>query len=214
MMSTWQNRITRYGEEAPDQLLANPKNWRTHPGSQTDALAGVLREVGIVQNVLVNERSGYVIDGHARIALALREGQPTIPVTYVDLSEAEEAEILVTLDPLAAMAGTDAVQLEALLAEVSSGEAGVQAMLAELAERAGLVDQEPQTPESLWEGMPEFEQEDKEAYQSIHIHFKTKDDVEEFARLVNQTITERTRYLWFPYIEIERYADKRYADES
>src|ERR1035437_1948516 len=30
----WQNRITRYGEAAPDQLLANPRNWRTHPQAQ------------------------------------------------------------------------------------------------------------------------------------------------------------------------------------
>ena len=32
----WQNRITRYGEAAPDQLLANEKNWRTHPQAQQD----------------------------------------------------------------------------------------------------------------------------------------------------------------------------------
>ena len=138
MAQPWQNRITRYGEEAPDQLLANPRNFRTHPGSQTDALSGVLREVGIVQNVIVNERSGFVVDGHARIALALREGQPTIPVTYVDLSDAEEAEILATLDPLAAMAGTDTAKLEVLLADVSSGEPAIQAMLAQMAEEAGL----------------------------------------------------------------------------
>ncbi len=25
---TWQNRIVGYGEEAPDQLMANPDNWR------------------------------------------------------------------------------------------------------------------------------------------------------------------------------------------
>jgi len=28
---TWRNRITGSGEEAPDQLLANPANWRIHP---------------------------------------------------------------------------------------------------------------------------------------------------------------------------------------
>jgi len=34
------NRITGTGEEAPDQLLANPANWRIHPKAQQDALAG------------------------------------------------------------------------------------------------------------------------------------------------------------------------------
>jgi len=138
MSTPWRNRIVGYGEEAPDQLLANPGNWRTHPFSQTDALGGVLRDVGLVQNVIVNKTSGFVVDGHARIALALRDGQPTIPVTYVELDPSEEALILATLDPLSAMAGTDAAQLDALLREVSTGDAALQAMLAGLAEQAGL----------------------------------------------------------------------------
>ena len=139
MADHWQNRITHYGSEAPDQLLANPRNFRTHPASQTDALAGVLSEVGVVQNVIVNARTGFVVDGHARIALALRTGQPSIPVTYVDLSEDEEAVILATLDPLSAMAGTDAAKLEDLLREVSTGDAAVQAMLDALATEVGIV---------------------------------------------------------------------------
>ena len=136
---TWQNRIVGYGEEPPDQLLANPRNWRTHPASQTDALAGVLRETGWVQNVIVNRTTGFVVDGHARIALALRDGQPTVPITYVELDEAEEALILASLDPIAALAGADAAKLDDLLREVSTGEAAVAQMLADLAEQHGVV---------------------------------------------------------------------------
>ena len=36
--SAWRNRIVGSGEEAPAQLVANPGNWRTHPGPQRDAL--------------------------------------------------------------------------------------------------------------------------------------------------------------------------------
>ena len=134
----WVNRIVGYGEEAPDQLLANPKNWRIHPKPQQDALSGVLHEVGVVQNILVNRTTGNVVDGHLRVALAISENQPLIPVTYVELSEAEEAEILATLDPLAAMAATDKDQLEALLREVSSGDDAVTAMLADMAAKSGI----------------------------------------------------------------------------
>ena len=45
--STWRNRIVGYSEEEPDQLLANPSNWRIHPAAQAEALKGVLAEVGI-----------------------------------------------------------------------------------------------------------------------------------------------------------------------
>jgi hypothetical protein len=68
------NRIVASGEEAPDQLLANPANWRIHPKAQQDALSGALDAVGWVQQVLVNRRSGFVVDGHARVALALSRG--------------------------------------------------------------------------------------------------------------------------------------------
>jgi len=135
----WANRIVGYGEEAPAALLANPANFRLHPKPQQDALAGVLAEVGLVQNVIVNRRTQHVVDGHLRISLAMRDDQPTVPITYVDLSEDEERLILATLDPIAAMAATDRDQLAALLEEVSTGEAAVQAMLAEMAEREGIV---------------------------------------------------------------------------
>ena len=67
----WKNRIVGSGEEAPDQLLANPANWRVHPKVQQQALAGILGQVGWVQQVLVNRRTGHVVDGHLRVALAI-----------------------------------------------------------------------------------------------------------------------------------------------
>ena len=48
----WRNRIVGSGEEAPDQLVANPANWRTHPPEQQRALAGALGEVGWVAQVI------------------------------------------------------------------------------------------------------------------------------------------------------------------
>ncbi len=134
----WKNRIVGYGEEAPDQLLANPLNFRTHPKHQQDALAGVLAEVGVVQNVIVNQRTGFVVDGHLRISLAMRDNQPTVPVTYVDLEPHEEALILATLDPISALATADNEKLRDLLDEVSTSDAAVMQMLADLAEREGV----------------------------------------------------------------------------
>lgn len=136
--TTWQNRIIGSGDESPDQLLANPRNWRIHPTAQQEALAGVLEEVGWVQQVIVNRRSGHLIDGHLRVQLAMRADAEIIPVLYVDLDEAEEALALATLDPLSAMAGTDAGKLDDLLRDVSAGESAVQSMLADLATSSGL----------------------------------------------------------------------------
>jgi DNA-directed RNA polymerase specialized sigma54-like protein len=135
----WRNRIIGEGEQPASQFIANPANWRTHPQAQRDAMRGALNEVGWVQRVVVNARTGYLVDGHERVWQALQNGDAPVPYVEVDLSEAEEAYVLATLDPIGAMAAADKEQLDALLREVQSGEAGVQAMLAQLAQDVGIV---------------------------------------------------------------------------
>jgi DNA modification methylase len=103
----WRSRIVGYGEESPERLLANPFNFRIHTQAQKRALDGVLRAVGIVQNILVNRTTGRMLDGHLRLEMAISDCQPRIPVTYVELTEEEEKLVLATFDPLSAMAGKD-----------------------------------------------------------------------------------------------------------
>jgi DNA modification methylase len=148
----WANRIVGAGEAAPDQLLANPSNWRVHPKAQQEALAGVLDQIGWVGQVLVNQRTGHVVDGHLRVALAISRGEPSVPVLYVDLSPDEEQLVLASLDPLAAMATTDEAKLRELLAEVSVDSEALRAMLAALAPaepKSGLTDPDdvPEPPD-------------------------------------------------------------------
>ena len=145
------NRIVGSGEEPLDQIQFNPRNWRVHPLNQQNALKGVLEEVGWVQEVIVNKRTGNLIDGHLRCQLAAREGAKTIPVKYVDLSEEEEGLILSTLDPIAAMAATDKAKLDELFAGIETENADVLKMLDDIAEKERLeyakrdpVDAEPQ----------------------------------------------------------------------
>ena len=133
----WESRIIGHGEAAPSDLVGNPRNWRTHPQAQRDALAGVLDEVGWVQDVIVNKRTGYLVDGHARVAVAAQRGEDAVPVVYVDLSEDEERLILSTLDPLSAMAEADSEALTDLLAVVTAEDGALNAMLDALANDSG-----------------------------------------------------------------------------
>jgi len=132
------NRIIGSGEEQLDQIMFNPRNWRIHPLSQQDALKGVLEEVGWVQEVIINKRTGHLVDGHLRCQLAAREGAKTIPVKYVDLSEDEEALVLATLDPIAAMAATDKQKLGELFAGIESENENVRKMMDEIAAKERL----------------------------------------------------------------------------
>ncbi len=137
---TWENRIVGEGEVPPDQLLANPENWRIHPKEQQDALEAMLGGLGWIQRIVVNQRSGHVVDGHLRAALAISREQPTVPVLYVDLDDDQERMALATLDPLSAMAVADATKFVEVLSTVAQtdyytdlAEAG-KVMLADLLE--------------------------------------------------------------------------------
>jgi hypothetical protein len=136
--AAWRNRIVGHGDVAPADLVPNPRNWRTHPAEQQRALTGALAEVGWVAEVLVNRTTGHVVDGHLRIELALDRNEPTIPVTFVELSEDEERLVLATLDPLAAMADAEAASLAELLAGLEPADEALRALLDDLAREHGL----------------------------------------------------------------------------
>ncbi len=88
--------------------------------------------------VSVTKRTDNMIDGHLRCQLAARECAQTIPVVYVDLSEEEEALVLATLDPIAAMAASDKAKLDELMRAVQSDDERVQAMMADIAKKHGI----------------------------------------------------------------------------
>jgi hypothetical protein len=111
----WKSRIVESKMMRPSELEANPENWRTHPRRQMRALTSILDEVGWVTRVIYNQRTKRMIDGHARVELALAKGEAEIPVDIVDLSEREERLVLLTLDPSGALAGHNDGQLEALM---------------------------------------------------------------------------------------------------
>lgn len=148
-MTAWKNRIVGQGTEAPDQLLANPRNWRVHNDLQRSAIKGVLEEVGWVQNVIVNQRTGHIVDGHLRVSEAMKANASEVPVVYVDLTEEEEAKILATFDPISAMASTDQELLNGLLAEIETTSPGLQALLDSLAGEQELPGTEPPEQEGL-----------------------------------------------------------------
>ena len=112
------SRITGHGTADPAALVANPRNWRTHPPEQRSALVAELDRVGWVQSVIVNRTTGHLVDGHLRVAVAAERGEASIPVVYVELSPEEEARVLVALDPLGSMAGTNDALLQDLLDQV------------------------------------------------------------------------------------------------
>lgn len=132
------DRIKELRRVRASELQAHPLNWRKHPKAQRDALAAVLGEIGYADALLAYEPvagGGLVlIDGHLR---AETTPETEVPVLVLDVDDAEASKILATLDPLAAMAESDADKLDEILRDVQTGSEALAEMLESLAEDAG-----------------------------------------------------------------------------
>ncbi len=147
-------RRVRAGDLAP-----NPKNWRTHPKKQQDALRGVLAEIGYADALLARELDDgtlLLIDGHLR---AETTPETLVPVLVVDVDEVEADILLASLDPLAAMADSNADALKDLLAGLPDLGESLDAMFDRLAKDAGIsfeieeVDEGPEPQLARAEGL-------------------------------------------------------------
>ncbi len=134
----YQSRIVGHGQVDPRELAANPANWREHGPEQREAMREVLQTIGWVQGVIVNRTTGRLIDGHMRVEEAIRKGEATIPVCFVDLTEAEERRLIALFDPISGMAGLDRERLQELLADLRGESGGLEALLRSLRDAAGM----------------------------------------------------------------------------
>jgi DNA modification methylase len=111
------DRITELRRVKASELLPNPRNWRRHPSEQASALQGILKEVGYADALLARETPEglMLIDGHLR---AETTPDQCVPVLVLDLTEDEADKILLTLDPLGALATVDESSLRSLMDSV------------------------------------------------------------------------------------------------
>jgi len=135
------DRIKELKRIPASQLLDNQKNWRSHPQHQREALRGILEEIGFAGAELCyySERNGgrlTLVDGHLRKSEA---GDAALPCLITDLNDEEADKLLVTYDPIGAMAGADKDRLEALLRDVHTDSEALGNMLERLAKDNGIV---------------------------------------------------------------------------
>ena len=124
-----QDRIRELRRVLARDLLPNPKNWRRHPRAQTEALRGLLTEIGYADALLARELPDgrlMLVDGHLR---AETTPASVVPVLVLDVTEAEADKLLLTLDPLAAMAESDAERVQALIETVGTNSEAVEELL-------------------------------------------------------------------------------------
>jgi hypothetical protein len=131
----YKDRIKELRRVKAGDLIPSPHNWRRHPQYQQDALRGILDEVGYADAVLARETEAglEVIDGHLRTSL---DDDQLLPVLILDVTEEEAKKLLLTHDPIAALAESNEGDLQDLLDSLSFDSDAINEMLVNLIREA------------------------------------------------------------------------------
>lgn len=204
----------RYSELVKlSDLKPHPKNRNTHPQEQIERLAKIIEYQGVRHPIVVSKRSGLITKGHGRLAAAKFLKMESFPVEYQEY-ESDEQEYA---DLIADNAISDWSQLNFsgintdlpdLGPDFDIDVLGIQNFVLDISEKIGT------DPDSEWVDMPEFNQDDLLAVRKITINFRSQNDVVQFAEFINQQITDKTRWLWYPELERAVLKDKAYTNNE
>jgi ParB-like chromosome segregation protein Spo0J len=103
----------------PLELRDNERNFRKHPVNQLNAIRDSLAEFGWLEPIIYNQQTERLLNGHARVYIARKDGTPEIPVHVVNVDAKAERRILASLQRTNDLGLVDDRALQALLAEVS-----------------------------------------------------------------------------------------------
>jgi len=168
-------------------LTENPLNWRRHSEEQLQSIRELTSDpdIGWAGALLFNERTGRLIDGHARRSVA--DPKALVPVLVGDWSAEAEAKILATLDPVGAMAIGDADAYGKLVEMVNADGLWVRELLHNTAaELFAVSPNDPEAADEPGEGahLPQMECQPFEHHDYVMLLFRNDQDFQRACELL------------------------------
>ena len=196
------------------ELFLYPENPREIDASQFDKLKKSILVHGFIDPLIVNKRTHEsftvdekvptVVGGNMRFRAAKELGLVEVPVAWIDVDKNQEKVINIALNRIGGR--WDVGKLEKMIYELSDKDLALDLDVTGL-ENWELKLYNPgleEDTEDIWKGMPDFNgRPPSGAFRSIIVHFASKKDVINFTKLINQKITEKIKYIWYPVREKE-----------
>jgi len=194
-----------------DRIIPYVRNPRK--GQAVTAVKASIKEFGFRQPIVV-DRDGVIVVGHTRYLAAQELRLKTVPVhVATELTPIQIKAYRLADNRTAQNATWDEELLKLELLELQESEFDLE-LTAFTKNNIDQILADSINQDDLWQGMPEFNQEDQLGVQKITVHFKTRDDVVEFTKLIGQPITEKTNNIWFPDREIVKNKDFGYVADA
>ena len=151
----WRNRIVEHIQLPASELLPHENNPRIHGSFQKEALIALGREVGFARSLLgYRDALGRVrlIDGHLRREVL---GNGEVCVEILDVTDDEARKLLLSIDPLAALAETELGPLEILRNLVATDEDALATLWSSIETLPEEVDLEKENKAEKAKNLPE-----------------------------------------------------------
>lgn len=180
-----------------DEVKSWDKNPREISPKDFESLKKKIERWGIWKPFLVWESRKQIIGGNMRYKACKELGHKEIWVEYREPKD-------------------DAEALEMAIADNESSGEWIRTMLIEQIElneskidleeykinmgflRASNLIGQPDSPDALYTGLQDFNSEDKEAFKRLIVNFENMEDLDNFAKLIGQKLTLKTRSIWYP----------------
>ena len=140
--------------------------------------------------------------GHGRIEAAKRLGIEDVPCRVIShLSEEQKKAYIIADNQLALNAGWDLGLLKDELEDLKLADFDIDLLGFDDGFLSSLfldIEHGETNPYDEWDGMPEFDQQDEKPFRSIIVHFENSAMVDDFMRRMEQTVTDKTKYIYHP----------------
>ena len=194
-----------------EKLRPYKNNPRKHSESQIEQIANSINEFGFVNPIIADENN-MILAGHGRFLAANKLLLTEVPVVQItDLDEKQKKALVIADNKIAMNSDWNEDLLWKQIQELSKDGFDLTLLAFNDMEIMPMIDSNTVIdPLKEWEDMPEFTEDSKTAFRSLIVHFTCQEDIDQFSKLVEQTFTDKTKFMWYPEQQNMDTESKRY----
>tara|TARA_R100000664_G_scaffold34220_1_gene55219 strand:- start:4452 stop:5096 length:645 start_codon:yes stop_codon:yes gene_type:complete len=175
-----------------------------------DKLIISIQKYGFTAPIITNLQ-GEILAGHTRYKAAKKLNLSTVPVRQLDIKGKEAIQYRIADNKLSELSNWDYEELEKQLKELSSDDIDLTDLgFTEQELNSFLFDLDTHDTDAEWVDMPEYINSNQDPEKKIIVNFENSNDIQEFAKLIGQKLTDKTKSIWYPPQEAKTQEDKRY----
>ena len=209
---------TKAQQVSIDKIKPHPRNYKVHPPDQLEHLQQSIQENGISRNVLV-ANDFTILAGHGIVEAAKLLGLTSVPILRLDLPpDSTKAIKLLTADnEVSHLAETNAREMSELLKELLVeddllGTGYDKQKIENLLMVSRSKDEVAKLEDEQWGNFMDFQA--VKANPKLIINFENEKDREDFGKFIGAELTDKTKYIWWPFKEKNKFAHLNYVFEG